>query len=176
MDVDRLDRICAHVEEHGIADVIPFLTTEEFAHIEASGAFRRFFQKKQAADPGGPDAKLPPMPHVRGLGHKFSVGEQHQIHTVQRRYLAEMAPIVAARRRAGPRDAAKYNNQLQHIREQYLLEMKHILREMAKAHSRRSIEKDKRKYAVPADLPPPPSYNAMAAAIEAQFDFWMACL
>jgi hypothetical protein len=159
----RIDALCAHVEACGIGEILPYLTPEEFAHIEVSA--RKFFGRRRGAKAA---TSFPPLPTwVKSQPYEV----QEYLNNIRKRYLVEVRAVAA---RGGGKAGA---SRIADIKKRYAAEMKRAYKELERERKRGirrlpSPRSSGLSHDVPSDLPSFPT----AAQIEADFDFWVACL
>jgi hypothetical protein len=162
----RLDRLCAHVEEHGIGDLLLFLSFDEMAHIEARGSLRQFFSRNRRGTSEFPEQ--PAWIKEADYDTKEYLWNQRQ------RALAQVAAIKRNKNMRARDKAA----QIEAIKRRYIEEMANAHIELKKEEQRRrrppshSPPPARKSYDVPSDLPAFPT----AAQLGAMFDFWVSCL
>lgn len=137
-ELDRLDGICAHIEEHGIGDLLPYLTLDELEHIDV-----RFFQRRKT-----PAQNFPPLPSW--FKEQPENIKKYILH-VRNQYLRQVNAVPRSRRSAA---------RIEEIKARYLKEMARIRKEFDK-----QITRD--RLAVPSDLPAFPTAAQLGAMFDA---------
>ena len=175
---ERLDALCAHVEEYGIGDLLPFLSIEEALHIEARQSLRKYLSsKKQQAqkyvkrnDP----AELLPYPE---WFKELDNTEKVYVARVRHGYLNQIRAVPRGRGREA---------RLKDIKQRYLKELRSIMKNLEKQAIR--TEGFERVYASRYRGGVAPAASAIGGAmygtnehkwmalLEADFDMWVACL
>jgi hypothetical protein len=164
---ERLDALCAHVEELGIGELLPFLSVEEALHIEARQSLRKYLRRNR------PTELLPYPEWFKELDNT----EKVYVARVRHGYLNQIRAVPRGRGREA---------RLKDIKQRYLKELRSIMKNLEKQAIR--TEGFERVYASRYRGGVAPAASAIGGAmygtnehkwmalLEADFDMWVACL
>jgi hypothetical protein len=173
-DQRRLEALCAHVETHGIGDLLPFLSVDETMFIEARGSVRKYFEKARGYTKRNDPREILPYPE---WFKEVSAQERNYVIHIRNGYLNQV--------RALPRRGKERAARLKDIKQRYLKELRSILKNIQKQAIR--DEGFERVYAS-RYRGTAPTANAIGGALfgtnehkwmallEADFDMWVECL
>jgi hypothetical protein len=165
----RLDAICAHIEEHGIGEVLSFLSFDEAERIEARGSLKKYLQRKRAdfKDSRGDPREIIPTPAwVRGSDRE----SQRYVNHVRNGYIRQLKGL--------PKRGKARLDRINDIKQRYLKEMRTIRKNLDRqaAGGYRNAAAAPAASAIGSKAFCDMDEETWLAHLGADFDYWVACL